>query len=161
MKRILPLLFILPLSLAAQTEPASADVEVQAFITDFCATLDALSTDFGQNFSRSLGPVNGSPGDNGNIYTCLFPLPAASDTYFMDERQGKRRSLVAVFEQSPDLATARKMYDALVNLINNCPLTCCNLVHEEAVYENITTTFWLPLDLSGTMDPAFDRMLLE
>jgi hypothetical protein len=89
-------------------------------------------------------------------------LEGSEKTIVRKEWLGSSCSVQAYYKEykSKDDATAK--YRELVKKVQDAALPCCSMAQgDEYTSTELTSTAWLPFDLSGKMGPGYDNIVLE
>ncbi len=70
-------------------------------------------------------------------------------------------SVQAFYGEFRSKEDADAVYSLLVEQVEDSKLTCCTLVQDEQVLDNLVSTSWIPFDLNGKMDAKLKDMVLE
>jgi hypothetical protein len=93
-------------------------------------------------------------------YESKIKLDGASDIYVNEGLLGSI-SLYADYGDFKTYAEAEAVYKGVADKVGTAKITCCQWVKNDSKLENITSSYWLPFDISGKMDPGFKDIVVQ
>lgn len=129
---------------------------------DFESQLNKIVNALADNFKFIKGNQINKEGNDflmGKDYESTVVLQGSEQTYIHESLGGFGAN--CKYGEFRTKAEAKEVYDILVNRVRETKFNCCTLVENEQDLENLITTYWIPFDLSGKMDPRFSDMVIE
>lgn len=144
------------------TRPASnSNTNVVGFAAQLNALMEAYPTNF-QNIKGDKLPEDPKDMFKTEEWYSKIKLEESEKTIVRKEWLGSSCSVQAYYKEykSKDDATAK--YRELVKKVQDAALPCCSMAQgDEYTSTELTSTAWLPFDLSGKMGPGYDNIVLE
>lgn len=93
-------------------------------------------------------------------YSCHFEMPGATETRVVDPMLGSP-AFHAQYGEFKDLETAEAAFADLRKQVAEVKFDCCTFVRNFSPGDAIQSEYYLPFDLSGKMDPAYQDVVVE
>jgi len=134
-------------------------------IVGFGAQLNALMEAYPGNFESIKGdklPENSKDVFKTEEWYSKVKLEGSEKTIVRKEWLGSTCSVQAYYKEYKNKDDAMNKYRELIKKVSDTAMPCCTMVqNDEYTSSEITSTAWLPFDLSGKMGPGYDKIILE
>jgi hypothetical protein len=134
-------------------------------IVGFGAQLNALMEAYPGNFENIKGdklPEDTKDAFKTQEWYSKVKLEGSEKTIVRKEWLGSTCSVQAYYNEYKSKDDAMNKYRELIKKVQDAALPCCTMVqNDEYTSSEITSTAWLPFDLSGKMGPGYDKIILE
>lgn len=134
-------------------------------VVGFGAQLNALMEAYPGNFENIKGdklPEDSKDAFKTQEWYSKVKLEGSEKTIVRKEWLGSTCSVQAYYNEYKSKDDAMNKYRELIKKVQDAALPCCTMVQgDEYTSSEITSTAWLPFDLSGKMGPGYDKIILE
>lgn len=147
-------------------ENEAPSMEIPAYIagnfdSELYALIKGMESKFEAIKGEEIKPENDLAGLLDTEYECKIPLTGAQKVFVKTGMFNKQNYVIADIGDFKDPGEAKAKYKEWADKVSKAKKPCGTVVEDQQNLDNLQTTYWIPFDLSGNMNSAYQNMIIE